>query len=172
MKDLPLLGISACLTGENLRYNGSHKLNRPLVEYLTDRATTLSVCAEVECGMPVPREPMDLFERAGETKLLTVNTRRDLTNLITQWSLEKAGEFAKQGMAGFIFKSGSPSCGLGTARLHRNNVIGNSGTGLFAGVMKRKFPGMPLTEADELTSEFLIDCFLHRVMEYKGGARC
>ncbi len=172
MPILPLVGISACLMGENLRYNGSGKLNRFIVDHLKGRVRFLPLCAEVECGMSVPREPMDLFHTPEGIRLITVDSHRDLTELISSWALRKTVELAESGLSGFIFKSRSPSCGLGSARLHRKDELMNTGTGLFAGILKTHFPGIPAVEETELTNGDEINGFLDEIRQYERGILC
>lgn len=168
----PLVGISACLAGESLRYNGSDKLNRFILYHLKGRVRLLPVCAEVECGMSVPREPMDLFHTPEGIRLITVDSHRDLTELISSWALRKTVELAENGLSGFIFKSCSPSCGLGSARLHRKDELMNTGTGLFAEILKANLPGIPAVEETELTTGNEINRFLDEIKQYEGGILC
>ncbi|PIE52463.1 hypothetical protein CSA37_06660 [Candidatus Fermentibacteria bacterium] len=166
---IPLIGISSCLTGAVVRYDGSHELNSFIINSLRDRAELVCVCPETQCGMPVPREPMDLFETPYGVRLLTVNTFRNLTHMLSSWCIAKADELASAGVSGFILKSGSPSCGIGSARLHSDGNLHRNGMGFFAEALLNRCPGMPVVQEDKLLKKDNIEQFLDRVRSYNGG---
>ncbi len=103
------LGISTCLLGENVRYDGGHKLDRFLTETLGQYVEYVPVCPEVECGLPIPREALRLVGNPDSPRLVTTRTKQDLTDRMTQWAQKRVVELEGEGLFGFIFKSDSPS---------------------------------------------------------------
>src|SRR4030043_2247655 len=110
------LGISACLLGENVRYDGGHKLDRFLTETLGQYVEYIPVCPEVECGMPVPRESMQLEGDPDSPRLVTIRTKQDLTERMVQWARKRIIALEKEDLCGFIFKTDSPSSGMERVR--------------------------------------------------------
>jgi len=142
----PIIGISACLLGEKVRYDGEHRLDHYL-RYTAGRYVKwLPVCPEVEAGMPVPREPMVLDGKGGLVRLITVNTGIDHTERLNKWIKKKLKELHKLNLSGFVFKSRSPSCGLSV----RIAKTGQKTSGLFAQAFKKAFPEIPVIENETL----------------------
>jgi uncharacterized protein YbbK (DUF523 family) len=166
----PLVGISSCLLGENVRYNGEIKLNKTLRNELGKAVTFVSVCPEVESGMPVPREPMDLFVVNGVARMITLGSRRDMTELVTTWAAEKLNRLSEFKLCGFILKSRSPSCAVNSAKLHCEQSLNSHGTGLFACALKQRFPNLPVEEEEGLKTAFQRDSFLERVFSLHNSS--
>src|SRR5512135_523699 len=103
------LGISACLLGEKVRYDGGHKLDRYIKETLGKYVDWVPVCPEVEYGLPVPREAMRLVGTASAPRLMTSRTEVDHTDGMRRWAGQRLDELEKEALCGFIFKSRSPS---------------------------------------------------------------
>ena len=106
------IGISACLLGKSVRYDGGHKLDRFLTATLGQYVEYVPVCPEVECGMPIPRESMRLQGDPDSPRLVTGATKFDRTDQMIRWAEKRIAELEEESLAGFIFKSNSPSCGL------------------------------------------------------------
>jgi len=113
MGELPKVGISRCLLGENVRYDGGHKLDLFLRDVLGRHVEFVSVCPEVECGLTVPREAMRLVGEPENPRLVTIRSGQDITPRMTQWAGARVGQLAGEGLCGFVFKYGSPSSGMG-----------------------------------------------------------
>ncbi len=92
MEDTIKIGISTCLLGKPVRYNGGHKHDRFLTNTLGRFVTYVPVCPEVECGLPVPRESMRLVGDADKTCLMTLNTKIDHTNRMKIWAKRRLRE--------------------------------------------------------------------------------
>ena len=103
------LGVSPCLLGERVRYDGGHKLDLFLRDVLGRVAQYVPVCPEVECGLPVPREPMHLEGDPKSPRLIANWSRRDMTAQMLEWSKRRVRELDLENLDGFIFKSGSPA---------------------------------------------------------------
>jgi uncharacterized protein YbbK (DUF523 family) len=106
------LGISSCLLGEKVRYDGGHKLDHFLKEALGKYVEWVAVCPEVEYGLPVPREAMRLEDGLPAPRLVTTRTKIDHTKGMLKWAGEKARELEEKELCGFVFKSRSPSSGM------------------------------------------------------------
>src|SRR4030043_2302203 len=106
------MGISACLLGENVRYDGGHKLDRFLKDTLGQYVEYVPVCPEVECGRPITREAMHLEGDIDSPRLVTIRTKQDMTERMVQWARKRVIDLEKEDLCGFIFKSDSPSSGM------------------------------------------------------------
>ncbi len=164
----PKLGISTCLLGENVRYDGGHKLDRFLRNTLGQFVDWVPVCPEVECGLPVPREAMRLVGDIDRPRLVTIKTRVDLTDKMLDWAAKKLLELAEQGLSGFIFKTKSPSSGMRDIKVYNDkNVPVKKGVGLFAREFMLRFPLMPVEDEGRLHDPGLRENFIERIFVYK-----
>jgi len=166
------LGISSCLAGHDVRWDGSNRFNDLIADTFNTDATLIPVCPEVECGLGVPREPMELYGSSEEPRLVTTQTRRDRTLAVREWSIMRSEELETVDLSGFIFKSGSPSCGIERVRVSR---LGRKplkrGVGLFAKVFKSRLPLVPVTDEKllllpERRMGFVENIFLLRRFRY------
>jgi uncharacterized protein YbbK (DUF523 family) len=164
---LAKLGISACLLGENVRYDGGLKLNRCIIETLGLHFSFVPVCPEVECGMPTPREAMRLEGDQADPRLIVLNSRADKTLQMTDFSKVKVKELERTDLCGFVFKERSPSCGLKMVPLHNGDDSEMFSVGLFANAVARRFPLMPLEEAERLSIPSIWKDFIERVVLYR-----
>ncbi len=145
----PILGISSCLLGEKVRYDGRIRHYQNLVEELNKSFTFVSFCPEVASGLPVPREPMDLFVVNDEIRMLTINSKRNITPAIQRVVSEVIDVYRNREICGFVFKAKSPSCGLRLTKVHTGKMVIRNGIGLFAQAFKEVFPELPVaTELD------------------------
>ncbi len=106
------VGVSSCLLGEKVRYDGGHKLDRYITEILGQFFEYVPVCPEVEYGLPVPRETLRLAGDPASPRLVTSRTGVDHTEGMQRWAETKLNDLTRENLAGFIFKSRSPSSGL------------------------------------------------------------
>jgi len=163
----PRLGISSCLLGLKVRYNGADKRDALLIEALGDQVEWVAVCPEVEVGMGTPREPVQLVAGAGGVRMLTVNSRIDYTTAMTSWGERRLDELAGLHISGYVLKQNSPSCGKeGVAVFSADRRPLSSGRGLFADALLRRFPGLPIEQEDALCDVEAIETFLQRVRAY------
>ncbi len=163
MRETPVIGISACLLGKKVRYNGEHRLDTYLRFILRRSARWIPLCPEVESGLPVPREPMVLAGRPESLQIVTINTGIDHTERIIRWSESKLMRLSKKEIHGFIFKSRSPSCGLSV------NISGTDqkASGLFASAFKKRFPEIPVTEEERLYNPGERRVFFEKVLAFQ-----
>ncbi|MDT8394867.1 MAG: DUF523 and DUF1722 domain-containing protein [bacterium] len=158
------IGISSCLLGENVRYDGGHKLDRFLRDTLGQSVEYVPVCPEFECGLGVPRESMHLVGDPGNPRLVTTRTGIDLTDRMVKWSKRKVGELQSENLSGFIFKSRSPSSGM--ERVKVTNDKGqpvNKGVGIFARVFMESFPMVPVEDEGRLHDPVFRENFIEAV---------
>lgn len=106
------LGISSCLLGNNVRFDGGNKLSQDLIDSFGDLVEWVPVCPEVESGLPVPREPMQLVGTESKPRLITLESKIDRTDELSFWLAGKLEQLEQQGLKGFVLKARSPSCGV------------------------------------------------------------
>jgi uncharacterized protein YbbK (DUF523 family) len=163
------LGISACLLGKKVRYDGGHKLDHYLKDTMGLYIDWVAVCPEVEYGLPVPREPMQLVETSKEQpRLIVIHTGEDHTLGMRRWAETKLNELEKEGLCGFVFKSGSPSSGLRGVKVYNaSGIARRTGTGIFAGEFIKRFPLVPVEDDLRLRNPFLRENFIERVFVFR-----
>lgn len=162
------LGISTCLLGEPVRYDGGHKLDHFLTDELGRYVEYVPVCPEVECGLPVPRESMRLEGDPGSPRLLTTRSRIDHTDRMLEWAKQRIQALESQDLSGFIFKSNSPSSGMERVRIYDHNGVPKKvGRGLFAGSFMDHFPLMPVEDEGRLHDPGIRENFIERIFIYR-----
>ncbi len=162
------MGISSCLLGEKVRYDGQHKLDHYLKNVLGHHVQWLGVCPEVECGLSIPREAMHLIGDSSAPRLITVRTNIDHTDKMQGWVNQKLKKLEQYDLSGFVFKSKSPSSGLKNVKIYQDNGIPlKNGMGLFARAFTEKFPYVPVEEEGRLHDSKLRENFLEQVFVYK-----
>jgi uncharacterized protein YbgA (DUF1722 family)/uncharacterized protein YbbK (DUF523 family) len=158
------LGISSCLLGEKVRYDGGHKLDRFLTDTLGQYVEYVPVCPEYECGLPVPREAMHLEGDPDNPRLMTVKTRQDKTGQMLRWARRRVVELEKENLSGYIFKSKSPSSGMERVKVYNEtSVVSKNGVGMFARVFMEHFPLLPVEDEGRLHDPVIRENFIERV---------
>lgn len=162
------LGVSACLLGEKVRYDGGHKWDRFLTDTLAKYVDFVPVCPEVECGLPVPREAMRLVGDPKSPRLVTVRSGLDHTELMLTWAARRVAELAGEDLCGFIFKSDSPSSGMERVKVYGpSGMPVKTGVGLFARAFKDHFPLLPVEEEGRLHDPRLRENFIEAIFTLK-----
>jgi len=162
------LGISSCLVGERVRWNGTHKLDRFLTDTLGKFVEYVPVCPELECGFDVPREPLRQVGDPDSPRLITSRTKIDYTDRMTRWARERVIELEKEGLCGFIFKSRSPSSGMERVKVYNETGIPvKKGVGIFARKFMEHFPLLPVEEDGRLHNPKLRENFIERIFTFK-----
>ncbi len=162
------LGISRCLLGDEVRYDGGHKRDHFLVEVLGRYVEWVPVCPEVEAGFGVPREAMRLVGDPRHPRLMTVTSARDRTAEMARFSDERVRELEALDLSGFVFKKDSPSCGVERVRVfNRQGMPSRNGIGLFARAFMDRFPLIPVEEEGRLCDPVLREHFIERVFCYR-----
>lgn len=159
----PLIGISRCLLGDKVRYDGGHQLDRFLRDTLGQYVEYVPICPEIECGLGIPREAMRLVEVDGNVRLMTRKTNIDLTGKMEKWMTGRLKELGSRPLCGFIFKAKSPSSGLKGIKVYTDTGVRHDGTGIFAGGFTRAFPHVPVEEDGRLHDAKLRENFIERI---------
>jgi uncharacterized protein YbgA (DUF1722 family)/uncharacterized protein YbbK (DUF523 family) len=162
------LGVSTCLLGENVRYDGGHKQDRFLTDTLGKYVTFRPVCPEVECGLGVPRESMRLVGDPESPRLVTVRTRQDHTERMVRWARQRVADLEKENLCGFIFKSDSPSSGMERVKVYKDGGMPQkNGVGVFARIFMEHFPLIPVEEEGRLHDPLIRENFIERIFTLK-----
>jgi uncharacterized protein YbgA (DUF1722 family)/uncharacterized protein YbbK (DUF523 family) len=162
------LGISSCLLGEKVRYDGGHKLDRFITDTLGRYVEFLPVCPEVECGLRVPREAMRLVGDPARPRLLATRTKQDHTQRMMKWATRRVRELEGEDLCGFIFKSGSPSSGMARVRVYAaEGTPSGTGAGIFARVFMEYFPLIPVVDDVRLHDPSMRENFIERIFALK-----
>jgi len=158
------LGISTCLLGENVRYDGGHKLDRYLRDTLGAHVDFVPVCPEVEAGFGIPREAFRLVGDASAPRLVTIKTKIDHTERMETWARKRVKELEKEDLCGFVFKSDSPSSGMERVKVYdANGVPRKAASGIFARIFMEGFPLLPVEEEGRLHDPLLRENFIERI---------
>lgn len=162
------LGISSCLLGNNVRYDGGHKLDRSLTDTLGKYVDYVPVCPEVECGLGIPRPSMRLEGNPDASRLIVTSTREDLTERMETWAKKRVTELEKEDLCGFIFKSDSPSSGMERVKIYNEKTMPvKNGVGLFAAMFMEHFPLLPVEDEGRLHDPGLRENFIERIFALK-----
>ena len=161
------IGVSSCLLGETVRFDGGHKRHEFLTETFGRFVEWVPVCPEVECGLGTPREPMRLVATDKGVRLLTVKTGVDLTERLDAFARRRANALVKEDLSGYVLKKDSPSCGLARVKVYEaDDRPTRSGQGLFAARLVEQFPDLPVEEEGRLSDPRLRENFVERVFAY------
>lgn len=161
------LGISRCLLGDKVRYDGGHKLAAFLSETFGKFVEWVPVCPEVEAGLGIPREAMQLVGSVRAPRLMTIGTQKELTTALVEFSARRARELRGERLDGFIFKKDSPSCGVSRVRIYNEHGMPHrKGVGLFAQAFMDQFPLIPVEDEGRLNDPALRENFVERVFCY------
>jgi uncharacterized protein YbgA (DUF1722 family)/uncharacterized protein YbbK (DUF523 family) len=162
------LGISSCLLGEKVRYDGGHKLDHFLKDTLGKFVEWVPVCPEVESGLPVPREAMRLVGSPESPRLVKIRSGDDYTDRMLTWAGKRLSALEKEDLCGFIFKSKSPSSGMSGVKVYGpSGIPSRSGSGIFARAFMDKFRFTPAEDEGRLNDPGLRENFIERVFVYK-----
>ncbi len=163
------IGVSSCLLGKEVRYNGGHSHDRYITDILGQHFSFVDVCPEVEAGLGIPRETMRLVGDPEAPRLVTSKTGKDFTDKMVNWARKRAKELEKENLCGFIFKSKSPSSGMERVKVYTEEGFpgSNKGVGLFAGAFMTHFPLIPVEEEGRLHDAPLRENFIERIFALK-----
>lgn len=167
-QDRPIrIGVSSCLLGEQVRFDGGHKRDDFLVSVFGPCVEWVPVCPEVEIGLGVPRETIRLERKAGLVRLVAPKSQRDHTQTMNMWARRRLKELAREDLSGYVLKSKSPSCGMERVPIYgANGVPGKKGRGLFAQALLEQFGNLPVEEEGRLNDAVLRENFIERVFAY------
>ncbi|HJQ84208.1 MAG TPA: DUF523 and DUF1722 domain-containing protein [Candidatus Binatia bacterium] len=164
----PRIGISACLLGHEVRWDGGHKRDAFLTELLGPWVEWVPVCPEVELGLGAPRETLQLTGRADAPRLVATRSGTDHTDAMVGLARARADGLARAQLAGFVFKKNSPSCGMERVPVHRGKgAPARHGTGIFARELMRRLDPLPVEEEGRLHDPVLRENFVERIFAYR-----
>lgn len=162
------LGISSCLLGAEVRYNGGHSRDHFITDTLGLFVSFVPVCPEVECGFPVPREALRLVGDPDSPRLVTSRTNRDHTEQMLTWCARRVRELEEEDLCGFIFKKASPSSGMRGVKVYTEKGIpSRHGVGMFARAFMDHFPLLPVEDDGRLHDPGLRENFIQAVFVMK-----
>jgi uncharacterized protein YbgA (DUF1722 family)/uncharacterized protein YbbK (DUF523 family) len=162
------LGISRCLIGDEVRFDGGHKRDNFLTDVFGCYVEWLPVCPEVEAGLGTPREAMRLMGDSHRPRLVTIKSGTDHTRAVERMTEKRIQELEELDLSGYVFKKGSPSCGIERVRIYNEHGMPNrNGVGLFARAFIEQFPLIPVEEEGRLCDPTLRENFIERVFCYR-----
>lgn len=160
------LGISACLVGERVRYDGNHKHDAYITGTLGLAFELVAVCPEVAIGMGVPRPPIRLVGDVAQPRAVGVaDPTLDVSAALTSYGRRIAAEL--DDISGYIFKAKSPSCGLQRVKVYGGGAPAAQGVGLYAREIVTRRPLLPVEEEGRLGDPVLRENFIARVFAYR-----
>ncbi|UPQ80923.1 DUF523 and DUF1722 domain-containing protein [Pseudomonas knackmussii] len=166
------IGISSCLLGNPVRFNGGHKESRLCSETLAHHFEFVPVCPEVAIGLGTPREPIRLVGDPDSPRAVgTKNPDLDVTEALTAYGKRIAAELTD--LSGYILMQKSPSCGMERVKVYQANghPVEGGGSGLFAHALMQARPDLPIEEDGRLNDPVLRENFLTRIFAYAEWQR-
>lgn len=163
------VGISSCILGERVRYDGGHKEDRFLTGTLAQFVEFVPVCPEVEVGMGIPRETVRLVKgEDGKTRMVAPKSETDHTTKMRRFAKKRVRELEPLGLCGYILQKGSPSCGMERVKVYSpGGMPEKSGRGLFAEALMERYPDLPVEEDGRLNDPRLRENFFVRLFAYR-----
>jgi uncharacterized protein YbgA (DUF1722 family)/uncharacterized protein YbbK (DUF523 family) len=170
----PRIGISRCLLGDEVRFDGGHKRDTFLINVFGRFVEWVPVCPELEVGMGVPREPIQLVadpsgvpSGSQRVRLLGVRSGTDWTADMSRYSRDRVRALAADNLSGYVLKKDSPSCGMERVRVYHGGMRTRNGRGLFAETLLQALPNLPVEEEGRLNDPVLRENFIERVFAYQ-----
>jgi uncharacterized protein YbgA (DUF1722 family)/uncharacterized protein YbbK (DUF523 family) len=162
------LGISSCLLGESVRFDGGHKHDRFLSEQLGAFVEWVPVCPELEAGLGVPRPAMRLVREADDVHLIEIASHRDHTQSMRRFSAARVRALRDLDLCGYVLKKDSPSCGMARVKVYgAEGTATRDGRGLYAAALMEAHPALPVEEEGRLHDARLRENFIERVFAYR-----
>jgi uncharacterized protein YbbK (DUF523 family) len=173
MQSRPRVGVSACLAGRKVRYDGDDKRDGGVCDLLAPVFELVEICPEVELGMGVPRDPVRLVSVHRTTRMIAPRTQRDYTDEMNAWAEARVRALEATGLSGYVLKKNSPSCGLRLVKLYDSAApdaepVALAGVGLFAAALRRRMPELPMVDEEELADPGVRARFIDAVTDRAG----
>ncbi len=159
------IGLSSCLLGNKVRFDGQHKLDHFITDTMSLWCDFVPVCPEVECGLSVPRESMRLVGTVENPKLMTGKTGIDHTDRMLSWAEKRFELLANEDLVAFIFKTKSPSSGMRAVKVYneKGHTVSYAGKGLFARAFMKRFPDIPVEDEGRLKDPGIRENFIETI---------
>ncbi|OBT09512.1 hypothetical protein A9264_14675 [Vibrio sp. UCD-FRSSP16_10] len=167
------IGISACVLGEEVRFDGGHKSSKFVTKELSPFFQFIPVCPEVGIGMSVPRPAIRLI--SDDERIALVETKdqtQDYTASMQTYSENKVNELQGQSLCGYIVCAKSPTCGMERVKVYANGWASTDGVGLYTRELMTKMPWLPVEEDGRLNDPVLKENFISRVFSLRDFYDC
>ena len=161
------VGISSCLLGEQVRFDGGHKLDTLITEALGRYFEWVPVCPEMEIGLGTPRESLRLIGDPEKPRMVGTKSATDHTDAMIRWAEGRLEELARLDLHAYILKKDSPSCGMERVRVYgESGMPQRTGRGIFAAQLLRSFALLPVEEEGRLHDMGIRENFVERVFAH------
>jgi uncharacterized protein YbbK (DUF523 family) len=157
------LGVSSCLLGQEVRFDGGHKRDRFVTDLLGSFVEWVPVCPEVEVGMGTPRPALRLVRDGNNVRMIEIKSERDHTLSMQRYAAKRARALRKLDLCGYILKKDSPSCGMTRVKVYGEGMPSRAGTGLYASALMDAYPNLPVEDEGRLNDSKLRENFIERV---------
>ncbi|MCB9555565.1 MAG: DUF523 and DUF1722 domain-containing protein [Deltaproteobacteria bacterium] len=163
------IGVSACILGELVRFDGQHKLDRFVRDTLGQYVEFVPVCPEVELGLGVPRETVRLEDDGTTVRMIAPKSGTDHTASMSSFARRRVAELEELGLCGYVLQKGSPSCGMERVRIYPSSggPPRRNGRGLFAQTLSELLPDLPMEEDGRLNDIRLRENFIERIFAFR-----
>jgi len=161
------LGVSSCLLGQEVRFDGGHKRDRFVTDLLGGFVEWVPVCPEVEVGMGTPRPALRLVSDGNHVRMIEIKSERDHTLSMQRYSEKRAGALRKLDLCGYILKKDSPSCGMTRVKVYGEGMPSRAGRGIYASALMDAYPNLPVEDEGRLNDAKLRENFIERVFAYQ-----
>ncbi|SCA56560.1 conserved hypothetical protein [Candidatus Terasakiella magnetica] len=163
------IGVSACLMGQEVRFNGGHCQNHFLRTTVAEYASFFPTCPEVAIGMGIPRETVRLeYDENENVRMRAPKSGEDYTETMNAYAKDWSDQLDQLDLDGFVFTKNSPSCGVFRVKIYKNDQPAERrGTGLFAKAIMDKFPELPVEEDGRLSDPVLRESFITRIFAFR-----
>ncbi|MGX9416462.1 YbgA family protein [Vibrio sp. RC27] len=164
MENKLLIGVSSCVLGQNVRFDGGHKNNQFVSNELADYCEFIPICPEIGAGLPVPRPTIRLVNIDDSIRLVeTKAVENDHTDKLVEFSSRKVGELKQQPLCGYVVCAKSPTCGMERVKVYQDNRADKNGVGLFTQQLQAQMPWLPIEEDGRLNDAILKENFISRI---------
>jgi uncharacterized protein YbgA (DUF1722 family)/uncharacterized protein YbbK (DUF523 family) len=161
------VGVSSCLLGSEVRFDGGHKRDRFLTDLLGEFVEWVPVCPEVEVGMGIPRPALRLVREGDDVRMLEIASGRDHTQRMKAFASRRVGALRRLELSGYVLKKDSPSCGMTRVKVYGGGMAKRDGRGLYAAALMAAYPNLPVEDEGRLNDATLRENFIERVFAYR-----
>ncbi len=162
------LGVSSCLLGDEVRFDGGHKRDRFVTDLLGRFVEWVPVCPEVEVGMDIPRPALRLVGEGDSVRMVEIKSGRDHTRAMERYSARRVRALRGLDLCGYILKKDSPSCGMTRVKVYgETGMPRREGKGLYASTLMEAYPNLPFEDEGRLNDPKLRENFIERVFAYQ-----
>jgi uncharacterized protein YbgA (DUF1722 family)/uncharacterized protein YbbK (DUF523 family) len=162
------LGVSSCLLGNEVRFDGGHKRDRFVTDLLGRFVEWVPVCPEVEAGMDTPRPALRLVGDVDRVRMVEIESGRDHTVAMERFSARRVRALQDLDLCGYILKKDSPSCGMTRVKVYgEKSMPTRKGKGIYASALMQAYPNLPVEDEGRLNDSKLRENFIERVFAYR-----